>query len=48
MCSESQVLSEDQLEFVKKTNDRIYTLLGEMKPGGPEMAKAVKHILKVR
>lgn len=44
---ETQALSEDQLDFVKKTTEKIYELLSEIPPCGEDFVKCVKHILKV-
>jgi hypothetical protein len=44
---ESQVLTEEQQEFVKNTTENIYKLLADIRPGGRKVAKAVKHIIKV-
>lgn len=45
---EAQVLADDQLDFVKKTSEKIYELLSEIPPRGREFVKCVKHILKVK
>ncbi|CAL8101775.1 unnamed protein product [Orchesella dallaii] len=44
--TDSQVLSEDQADFIKKTSEKIYELLSETPPQGCEFVKCVKHILR--
>lgn len=39
-------LTEEQHDWVKKTEELVYTLLAETPPDGPVFVKTVKHILK--
>ncbi|XP_045612877.1 THO complex subunit 1 isoform X2 [Procambarus clarkii] len=41
-----ETLTEDQLAWVKKTEELVYTLLEETPPDGPVFVNTVKHILK--
>ncbi|CAL8073208.1 unnamed protein product [Orchesella dallaii] len=46
--TDSQVLSEDQADFSKKTSEKIDELLSESPPQGCEFVKCVKHILRYK
>ncbi|XP_071543849.1 THO complex subunit 1 isoform X3 [Panulirus ornatus] len=41
-----ETLTEEQLAWVKKTEELVYTLLEETPPDGPVFVSTVKHILK--
>lgn len=44
---EAQILADDQIDFIKKTSEKIYELLAEIPPRGRDFVNCVKHILKV-
>ncbi|CAL4067388.1 unnamed protein product, partial [Meganyctiphanes norvegica] len=42
----TESLSSEQVEWVRKTDERVYGLLAETPPDGPAFVNIVKHILK--
>lgn len=42
-----QVLSEEQVEQVKRTEEQIYDQLALIPPNGPRFVENVMHIIKV-
>ena len=46
-CSEKQVLTDEQVEWVKQTTEKIYKLIAETPPEGEKFLQCVKHFIKV-
>ena len=42
LCSNTQVLTEEQSAWVKETTDKVFKMLEETPPDGPKFAETIQ------